>query len=226
MLDYRLEELKQRKKNTEALRKQLESNKIDKWLKEKIENFCERHDLSFNLVKYKIIHDDLFVLNFIKEPSKQTLHQNLAKQFMLDMNCITDFHVLPASGKDSLFVINGIVMKEEQKKSSSVSVKSIDFEWKFKNDIGESIQCYASHKYTHQDGGAQTQQFTELMTFLENAQKHKQNLFFYAICDGRFYQSPYEGSLTKIEYLNKNYSGHRCHALTINDLESHMKATL
>ena len=226
MLDYIFEELKQRKLNTAALRKQLESTKIDNWLKEKIESFCERHDLSFNLVKYKIIHDDLFVLNFIKEPAKQTLHQNLAKKFMLNMDCISDFQVLPAAGKESIFVINGIIMKEEQKKNSSVSVKSIDFEWKFTNPIGEIVQCYASHKYTHQEGGAQTQQFTELMTFLENAQKHKQNLFFYAICDGRFYKAPYEGSLTRIDYLNKNYSGPRCHSLTINDIESYMKIHL
>lgn len=223
MLNYRLEELKRREENTKKLRDSLSKNKIDKKLKEKIINFCDRHALEFELIKHKILIDDLFILNFITEPSRQTLHQDLASKFIKIIPNIKNFKVLPSNGKDSLFVINGIIVKEHQKKDTSINVKSIDFEWTYINKIGEEIPCYASHKYTHQSGGAQDHQFKEIMTFLENANKYSKKLnFFYAICDGKYYQNPYECSLTRIEYLNKNYQRNRCYSLTINDLEDHM----
>ena len=226
MLDYRAEELRHRKRNTKLFREQLAANRLDKDLLEKIKSFCERHDLSVPLVKYKLLHDDLFCLYFIKDPGRQGIHQAIAAQFIENLTCIADFRILPASGKDSLYGINGMVVDEAQKKNSSEGVKSIDFEWIFPNPIGEKIKCYASHKYTHQDGGAQKQQFIEQMKFMEHAQRHKQNLFFYAICDGSYYRAPYENELNKIDYLNKNYGGPRCCALSIEKLEQHMKAHL
>ncbi|MBI1624940.1 hypothetical protein [Comamonas suwonensis] len=226
MLDYRAEELRHRKLNTKSFREKLAENRLDKALIEKINSFCERHDLSFNLVKYKILHDDLFCLYFIKDPGRQGIHQAIAAEFIKSISCIESFRVLPASGKDSLYGINGMVVSEAQKKNSSEGVKSIDFEWAFPNAIGEKIKCYASHKYTHQDGGAQRQQFIEQMKFMEHAQRHKQNLFFYAICDGSYYRSPYEDSLDKIDYLNKNYGGPRCRAISLEKLEQHIKSNL
>jgi hypothetical protein len=166
--------------------------------------------------------DDLFILNFIKEPSKQTFHQTLAMDFMQKIPNVFDFKLLPAGGKDALYVVKGMVVSGSQIASSTVNVKSIDFYWKYINPIGEKIECYASHKYTYQGGGSQDQQFKELMTFQENARHHQGNKYFYAICDGRYYQLPYENSLSKIDYLNKNVSGTRCFALNINDIEKHM----
>lgn len=223
MLDYRMEELSRRQENTRKLRESLSENKIDKKLREKISSFCDRHSLEFELVKHKMLIDDLFILSFITEPSRQTLHQDLASKFMANISNIQNFKVLPSNGKDSLFVINGMVVSESQKKDTSVSVKSIDFQWVYTNKIGEEINCYASHKYTHQGGGAQDHQFKEIMTFLDNAKRYSGvSCFFYAICDGQYYQYPYEGSLSRIEYLNKNYQGNRCCSLTINDIQQHM----
>lgn len=226
MLDYRLEELKVRQANTKQLRESINSGKIDKFLKEKIYNFCERHDIEFDLIKYKLMTDDLFVLNFIKEPSKQTFHQTLATEFMKKIPNVSNFQLLPAGGKDALYVVNGMVVPGSLIASSTVNVKSIDFHWIYTNSIGQKIECYASHKYTYQGGGSQDHQFKELITFQGHARQHQGDKYFYAICDGRYYLLPYETSLSKIDYLNKNFSGNRCCALDINHIENHMQSTL
>lgn len=227
MLDYRAEELKLRQKNTRDLRNNLLKNKIDKSLRKKIESFCERHSLEYELIKYKILHDDLFVLNFIKDPAKQSIHQELAGSFIKKIQNVISFEELPAGGKNALYVINGIVVPEKMKKSSSAKVKSIDFRWKYLNSIGEEIQCYASHKYTHSDGGAQDNQYTDATSFLSNASSHKGNDFFYAICDGSYYQRSEPGTiLSRVDFLNSSFKGPRCMAITVNELQNHMLLNL
>lgn len=227
MLDYKSEELKRRQQNTKKLRDSLSNNKVDKSLHEKIVNFCEKHSLEYELIKYKIIHDDLFVLNFIKDPTKQSIHQELAAAYIKKIPGVSSFQTLPAGGKNALYVINGIVLPESMKKNSSSNVKSIDFEWIYTNHIGQKIKCYASHKYTHAEGGAQDNQYHDATSFLSNAMGHQGNDFFYAICDGDYYQRLQKGtSLKKIDYLNNSFVGPNCKAITVNDLESHMASTL
>lgn len=223
MLNYRAEELKRRQENTRDLRNNLIENKIDKSLREKIENFCERHSLEFDLVKYKLIHDDLFVLPFTKDPSKQSIHQELARDYIKNIPGVISFKSLPAGGKNSLYVINGMVVPDALKQNSSSNAKSIDFEWKYLNRIGEEVQCYASHKYTNAEGGAQDNQYHDITSYLSNAVEHKGNLYFYAICDGNYYQRFQKGvNSSRIDYLNSSFSGPRCKALTVDNLQNHM----
>ncbi len=226
MLDYRLEELKQRQKNITDLRNKLQNGKIDKKLLEKISKFAEKFGYEKELIIYKLIHDDLFLLFFIKDPAKQGFHQNLGANFIENIPNVFDFEVLPANNEKSLYVSGGTLLTYTQMKSSSALIKSIDFQWKYKNIAGQEIQCYASHKYTFEAGGAQDNQFKDISIFLEHAQKHRGNLYFYAICDGDYYKPPFGNYLSKIDYLNNHYSGPRCYALDVNQLEDHMLKNL
>ena len=227
MVDYKLAEMMKRQENTRILRSNIASNKIDIKLKEKIDNFCDRRCIEYELVKYKILTDDLFILFFIKDPGKQSIHQKLASEYLEKVENVYEFSTLPANGKNALYVINGMVLTEEQANVSSSTVKSIDFEWKYLNQVGDIIQCYASHKYTNDEGGGQDNQYKDIISFLENSQKHKStNTFFYAICDGKYYQRATNGYMTRMEYLNNTYRGNRTIALTINDIEQHMLKNL
>lgn len=221
MLNYRDEEIKSRKENTKKLRQSL-SNNIPKWLEDKIQSFCEKFDFDYDLIKYKILNDDLFLLNFIKDPIKQSFHQNLAINYIKNLKNVSNFQYLPSGGNNALYVISGIIVSGQSLKTSTANVKSIDFSWDYLNKQKQTIKCYASHKYTFQAGGSQDHQFSELISFLDHSKQHNGSDFFYAICDGRYYQLPYNGCLTKIDYLNKNHKGNRSYSLDINQLENHM----
>lgn len=221
-LDYREEERLARQRNIRELVDLLSNNTVPHWLNIKIEGFCDRNGFDFDFIKYKILNDPVFAVSFIKDPTKQSFHQNLAVEFMKNLPNVSDFQLLPNKGPGSIYVISGMIQTADQRSQSSDSSRSVDFVWTYTNPIGEKIQCYASHKYTHEDGGHQNQQFAEIKKFMEEGRKHIKHHYFYAICDGRFYQLPYEGSLTKIEHLNKCHAGQRCCALTINDIEDHM----
>lgn len=187
----------------------------------KIDNFATKYDLPVEFVKHKILKDNVFAINFVKDPSKQTFHQSLAAKFISEIDGITDFKILPAGGKNALYIINGILGTEEiVAKGSS---KSIDFYWKYKN-----YECYAAHKYTDMDGGSQDNQYADLTNFLANASKSQyKNKLFFAIGDGKYYQRKHTKTKndcsSKIEYMNSLYKTKHSIAITTNDLEKYLK---
>lgn len=227
MLDYDKLESKQLEKNILEFRKSILRN-IDSKSKIKIENFASKFNLEYEYVLERIYSDDLFILHFIKEPQKQSFHQKEALKYLSKIKNVQNAQQLDSTGDNALYVINGQVTKGKHVTSNQPG-KSIDFEWEYINKNGVIIKCYATHKHTKEEGGSQNNQFTDVKTFFENSAKflQKSNLpecYFYAICDGKFYQKNYLGSNSKIDYLNNTYKTNstRIHATTINDLENHM----
>jgi hypothetical protein len=229
-LDYAEEERQAIIKNNLALqRKVLDGSFIkDKALLTKIQNYATRNSLPFALILYEMKNNDLFCLHFAKSPIKQSFHQTLAFKYLKSIPGISNPELLPSSGTDAKYQISGMVLSEAQSKGSSSKGKSIDFEWQFKSSkTGKTITCYATHKFTRDFGGAQDNQFKDVVEFLRNAVAAKSNdLFFFAICDGPYYLAPYENCSSKIDYLNTQYSGSRCKAVTIDQLEEFVKTNL
>lgn len=226
MLDYKSEEYIQRQKNINELRFLIQENKLRKSDKNKIKKFSERFGLEYELINHKLMIDDLFVFAFIKDPIKQSFHQGLAANYISKIKGVVNFRQLNSKDSGSLYVINGMVVDHEQFNNSSVSVKSIDFEWDYINGNGELIRCYASHKYTNEAGGAQDNQYKDLQSFMDNAKSHRNKMYFYGIADGDYYLANNKDGINKIQLMNRNFIGNRCYALTINELDMHMRNNL
>lgn len=220
MLDYKLKESEELQKNIKILRSMLEKGFIDKSLRIKIDNYCELYGFEYELIKYKILEDDLFCIQFCKSPQKQSLHQKLALEEIKSIPKIQNAILLPSGGSGSMYVVSGLVLPYSQAKNTSTTnkTKSIDFVWDYIDNNGVIIKCYATHKYTKVSGGSQDNQFKDILNYMDNAKHHMGNDYFFAICDGEYYQQSYNGYKNKIDYIIGTHKGNRCFALTVNDL--------
>lgn len=229
MLDYEKQESIQLQNNILSFRKSI-LNGLNKNQIEKINKFCLKFNLEYEYVSKRIITDDLFILHFIKEPNKQSFHQNFAFNYIKSIQGISNAKILPNNGDKAFYLVNGQIISGANLTSNS-KVKSIDFFWNYTDSHGVINNCYATHKYTKENGGSQNNQFKDVETFFDDAAKYRYNVtneppaYFFAICDGDYYKQSFKGVTSRIEYLNQNYktSANRIQALDINELELYLK---
>lgn len=183
------------KKNIKQLQKEIDT----KQTKTKIDNWAKKFQLNPLEVRQKIIDDDIFSLHYIIEPARQSFHEKLAAGYIKKFPNVSNFENLPNSGKNALVVHGGSIIPK--KESQSNAGKTVDFEWDT-----DGYKCYASHKYTKDGGGAQDNQYNDLRDFMENSrQNNNDNIRFFAICDGEYYQHKDSNGYTKIEILNRDF---------------------
>jgi len=201
-------------KNIKQLQKEIDTEQT----KIKIQNWAIKFQLDPLIVRQKIIDDNIFALHYVIDPSRQSLHENLAADYIQKMSNVNNFKNLPKSGKNALVVNSGVIVSK--KNAQSNAGKTIDFKW----DTG-IYKCYASHKYTKDKGGAQDNQYKDVRNFMNNSrQNNDANIRFFAICDGEYYQHRDSSEDTKIEILNRDfYKKDKLVALPIDDLFSHLE---
>jgi len=203
IIDYEGEIKKKRLENIQRV--QREARNPQKQLFEKINNFRERHSNSWTndeLIE-KIKTDEIFAAVFAVDPAKQNLYENLAADFIRNIDGVENFINLPNQTK--MFVVNGEITSIR-----SNEVKSIDFTW----NVGE-YTIYSSHKYTGTGTGtAQKHQYFEQRNFMRNCLDSKDpHVIFLAICDGPYYER-----FGCIEELNNDFRTPNSIALTSRDL--------
>ena len=211
-LDYKPYIKKQLQENIQDLIENSDSEQYQR----KIQNFVEKFELDKGEVFEKFNSDYMFALFFVKDPSRQSIHEKTAANFIrslnkeLDCNIFQNFKKLPSSGKNTLFVSNGNVIKNADRSGKSDG-KSIDFYWEY-NYNNQKLKFYASHKYTGLSGGSQDNQRADIEAFMKGARVNRsKDQKFYAITDGPYY--------TKIiDELNDLYSNYHVKAITINIL--------
>lgn len=179
----------ERTSNLIKLREQINN----KWLNKKIENHLKKHSYinkSIEEIKQLILSDDFTASFFVKEPIKQNIIENFIANHIMNISFVSNFNNLYSSVK--LFVVDGIIIEERKD-----GIKSIDYSW----NIGNKT-FYASQKYTSESGGAQDNQFNDIINFLSNASLNKdENIYFVAIVDGNYYNERKINILKK--YCNK-----------------------
>lgn len=166
----------------------------------------------------KVKTDDFYADLFVKDPSRQSLHEKTACLYISASPHVKNFQKLPANGKNSLFVHNGKIISKEEHNRLGATSKSLDFYWETGNTV-----FYATHKYTNDGGGAQDHQFNEVINFVRSASSFQnKDIYFLAICDGRYYDIlSYKGS-TRLSYL-KSLSAGNCQALQCNDIDAFLE---
>lgn len=199
----------QLQKNIEEVRQDVLSG--DKKMMVKIQNHAEKYDLPVEFVKHKILFDNIYANVFAKDPGRQTIHQTLAAEYIKSIPGVEDFEILPASGPDALYVVNGVVGHENE--VDKTIAKSIDFHWKY-----DGIEFFASHKYTKDEGGAQDNQYHDLLIFVRNAAMSSDvGKRFLAIADGPYYQRQ-----DRLKTMNDEGNGFNTFATTTDNLEDLM----
>lgn len=189
--DYEATTKRQWPQNAAEVPQLLDSN--DPYLAKKVETYRERFGYPEPEIKNKIINDPMFAALFAKDPSRTSIHENTAGDWLRNLEMVDNFEKLPASGKNALYVsthgeIHGV-------SSESKPSKSLDFRWKTR---GHTV--YASHKYTKQSGGAQNHQFDDVRNSLEYFQKKnaEENICLLAIVDGEYYNKRKMESLRRL----------------------------
>ena len=207
------------KKNTKEVLANIES----KEMAEKISNWANKFEYSFEEIKKKILTDEIFACIFIKEPSRQNLYQKLASQYISSLPKIVDFK-MPAERKTrkmAKYMVNGKMFKGVELEGQAKDIKSIDFEWKV-----EDHTFFASHKYTKDGGGVQDNQYEDIQNFLRHARDcNIKNAIFLAICDGDYYltKDSKTGDETKIERLKRLTDGRTSFVLQIDELNEFLQ---
>ena len=147
-----------------------------------IRTFVWRTGLNRRDVEDRIRTDDMFRWFFVKDPTKQNIHKEIAASYIERIPLVSDFVHLKGGEKS---ICGGAVMSraEVKERGGDPSPKPIDFQWK----TGKHT-VYASHKYTKQSGGSQNTLYRELLGFVEDANhSNVKGAVFIAIADGPHY---------------------------------------
>ena len=170
MVEKREQEMIER--NFEDLR----ANYRDSSYQEKIDNYCKKFNFQKEVIEKKILEDDYFAAFFVKDPSKQNFTEHLVEELL-------NTKVLPQAGKASIrFKEDGTITAKKEPNTT----KSADF---------LINSTYITQKYTRGAGGAQDNQFNDVVDFLTKGSKKNSVA---AIVDGSFWD---EGKRAEL----KNY---------------------
>lgn len=211
--DYEKYEREQWKANAAEVPHEVKS-RSDR-LKERIRSFIARFGFAEADVEQKVREDEMFAAHFAKEPRRTGLHEVLAATWIKALPMVEDFHSLPKSGTNAIYVTgDGNIMT--LRTGAQRPGKSLDFRWRTKG-----IVCYAMHKYTKEGGGNQDSQHKEMVAVLKNFMScNEPGCALFIIVDGPYYQGK------KLEELRTHTRDHlpRSYVLSIGDLPAILEA--
>lgn len=216
----------------EGVRKEWQAN-IEECRENPLQRFKElessqkyrRMGISLELIRHWLCTDDTAAYFFAKDPSKQTYHQKVARDWIKALPGVSQMEQLDVNGDDAKYLSAGNVISGRDIGNTD-GKKSLDFEWKFIFSTGEFLRFYASHKYTNESGGAQDNQFEELRKYTKEANglRRETGYRLLAIADGDFYKRKRKGQqLTRIQELSQECQASPfSRALTTEDIPAYL----
>lgn len=176
--DYDAIEQRMWRNNAQDLPQRLRTN--EKNLLKRIATFISRFGFPESDVRDKIRSDDMFASHFAIEPRRQSFHEDIAAEWLDELDEIRNFQNLPSRGKKAYYITSDGEIRQGMKPAPS---KSLDFTW-----ITGNTRFYAAHKYTKESGGNQDSQFNEMRSLLEHYMKGMAtNTVLIVIVDGAYY---------------------------------------
>lgn len=191
-----VEELKReaRKVNLLLLREEIN----EPWVLVKIQNHLLRNphlNYSIDDIKSLILENDLIGSFFCKDPAKQNISEKLFADIIRSITGVENFSNLPSSTNQ--YLIHGEIQKITPR---PVGLKSIDYIFSYN---GLNFAC--SQKYTMAEGGAQDNQYNDLISFLYNSTLDGRDLITSVIpivlIDGEYYTENRKDTLKNINPL-------------------------
>jgi len=185
------QEIKQKyMNNIEEVQQEVISGKISNELKLKIKNHSDKTGLDEELIIQSIKTDKVSASHFAKDPLKQNIAEPLQIQ-IYNEKCNTKIVKLPNNGKNAVWLKDGLLLHKKQE----TATKSMD-------GFDEENDNYYYCKYTNEKGGAQDNQYKDLINFIlecnKYCDKNMDKKCFSVLISGSYYTS------SKIEQLEKN----------------------
>lgn len=165
------------KKNIENVMRDANLDLLPPYLKNKILFEVDSKDFDFESILQKIKTDYMYASFFAKDPIKQNIAENLQLEIL--SSTYKNIIKLPNNGKDAIYIINGQVVKNIEKKSFDFP-KSIDF-----YDIDTNTYFFC--KYTKEMGGAQDNQYEDVKRFIKELKDPKDDYTVICLLDGPYY---------------------------------------
>lgn len=163
------------KENIAPLRKQIKYT----WAQKKIVNWAEKYGYDKNEVEQKIMNDDMFAAMFAKDPIKQNYTEKIAEQLLGVKHLANTAMSFTEDGE----LVEGCAVNNS---------KSVDF-------IKDNV--YITQKYTTSNGGAQDNQYRDVIQFLKyGSKRHK----VAAYIDGSYYTTAKRNELKRLFADNPN----------------------
>lgn len=193
--DYEAIEANMWRKNAKQVLPDLKSD--DAYLLKRIETYGQKFGYGKKKIKKEIETNKMFAATFAKAPSRTGFHESIAAEWLRkELNLPID--VLPKAGTNSFYITSdGVIAQvgDDERKPS----KSLDFQWQ----VGD-ITFYAMHKYTREGGGAQDNQFKEMLATLQNfVRATNKKKVFIVIADGAYYT---KSKMDELESLTRNHT--------------------
>jgi len=170
--------------------------------KYKIEQYCNKFKRDYTMVRNKILSDDCFADFFVPILAKRNFFESKTLKYLqteLGYPMVKMNHV----GDHALYLSDGRIVSNP----TINSTKSFDFKM-----LEKRSTTFIAHKYIHENGGAQDNQFNDLKYFLVQANKYfdadREDLFdsnikFMAIVDGEYFTNERIGVLNTFKRKNK-----------------------
>ena len=163
----------------------------DNSVREKIETWAILRGIEVTELMADIVNSKFFKYTFAKDPNRQNIYEKAAFEFLCNIPLIKDVRKLAPGGEKAYFVVNGQLTPGEKTSRThreQHKSKSIDFKFIVKpyNQRKIELTCYAMHKYTESEGGAQDNQYSDLRLFLENCPTKRQECYI-VFADGKYY---------------------------------------
>lgn len=176
---------------------------------EKIDKFCTKYGMSRGQVVASILSDTVAASHFAKSANRQRTAEIAQLRYLQEVRKL-NVKPLPSSGNESLRLRNGDLVKGAPKTTDST--KTID---------AVCGNHYLFCKFTQGNGGAQDNQATDVINFLEAARayttKHDDKIRFVAILDGTYYD--------KHRFIFNEYQSDRILVETSDTYRRHNKST-
>ena len=152
----------------------------------------------------------MYASHFAINPIKQNIAEKLQLKFIQE-HLSPEYKKLPSKGKDSIYFING---KLVHKKEENQKVKSADF-------YNSQLDTYVFAKYTHEEGGSQDNQYSDVVMFIEGVDKYLEcypcKTQFLILTDGEYYTLERIQSLSSVVKHKENIHVTNCDAILKNE---------
>lgn len=180
----------------ERIKKEIKTTgKVPDHLLDKIKKVIKRTSLNPKYEKIAITElvncNDLLITFLMKDPKRQNVYESILKNYLSKNNI--NIKKIPHNGKNAYYPINGRIIKGSEIKDKPKEIKSLDFQIQTSKD--ELI--YIVHKYTNENGGAQDNQYNDVIIQLKNLSDDVIKKVWFCL-DGYYYNTKRLDELRKI----------------------------
>ncbi|MFV9451759.1 hypothetical protein ACNF36_02465 [Mycoplasma sp. 4463] len=182
------------KNEREKLKEEIKENGIPEWLELKIKKVVDRVFLDKKYedkIRESLLTDDVLLSFLMKDPKRQNIYESVFKDELTKIG--VNVQKLNPKGAEALYLLNDEIVHNSNDKPREL--KSLDF---VIHHNGKTI--YVVNKYTNECGGAQDNQYNDVIIQLKNLGPNTVDSVWFCL-DGQYYT---ESRIQALKDINEN----------------------